>query len=49
MTKFLTAAALALALSTGAIATSIPADAAPTYGFSVGSNGVNPFQAVDGR
>ncbi len=42
MTKFFTAAALVVALSTSAIA-------APTYGLSVGAGQVNPFAAVDGR
>lgn len=43
MTKFFTAAALIVALSTSAIA-------APTYGLSTGGGQVNPFEAgVSGR
>ncbi len=49
MTKLLAAAALTIALSAGAIMTSVPADAAPSYGFSVGNGSVNPFRTVDGR
>jgi hypothetical protein len=49
MTKFLTAAALIVTLSAGAITASVPAEAAPTYGFSVDGGSVNPFGAVDGR
>ena len=46
MTKLLTAAALALTLSIGAVATtSAPAEAGPTYGFSITDGKVNPFQA----
>ncbi len=51
MTKFFTVTALALTLSIGAIATtSVPADAAPSYGFSISDGKVNPFAAgVNGR
>lgn len=49
MTKIFAIAALAFALSAGAVATSVPADAAPSYGFSTSDGGVNPFSAVDGR
>ncbi|MGI9405042.1 MAG: hypothetical protein ACR2O4_01615 [Hyphomicrobiaceae bacterium] len=45
MTKFLAAIALTFALSAGAVATSVPADAAPSYGLSAGGGYVNPFEA----
>ncbi|MGI9405175.1 MAG: hypothetical protein ACR2O4_02290 [Hyphomicrobiaceae bacterium] len=45
MTRLFTAAALVIALSTGAIATS--ASAAPTYGLTIGDGYVNPFAAED--
>ncbi len=47
MTKTLTAATVAIALSFTAIAGT--ATAAPTYGLSIGSGEVNPFVAIDGR
>jgi len=49
MTKLLAVAALALTLSVGAIATSAPVEAAPSYGLELGPNDVNPFGAVDGN
>ena len=47
MTKTFTAAAVAIALSFTAIAGS--ANAAPTYGLTVGAGQTNPFSAVNGR
>lgn len=47
MTKTLTAAAIAIALSFTAVAGS--ANAAPTYGLTISAGEVNPFSAVNGR
>ena len=51
MTKFLTAAALIIAVSTGSIAAmSTSAEAGPTSNFSINGQGKgNPFGAVNGN
>ncbi|MEL7542643.1 MAG: hypothetical protein AAGJ70_02590 [Pseudomonadota bacterium] len=49
MTRITAIGALALALAGASVATASTAAAAPTYGISVSSGGVNPFSAVNGR